>query len=92
MARYIAISEDEIPIGRKALLLFVHGGELCAGIIEHRCDGRMTRDVASEPRPDQLIAAVGNVMAGRSLDDDFYVVLKDEAYWPEAFPSITYRN
>lgn len=89
MTRYLSISEQQIPLGKSALLLFVHRAELCAGVIEHRCDGRVVKKIAADPQPTQLVSVICQLMDGQSLDGDLLVVLDKGAYWPEAFPLLS---
>jgi hypothetical protein len=85
MTQYIAVSEDTVPLGKTALLLFVHEAQLCAGTIEHRYDGRILKRLPAEPKPTQLVSVISGLMAGHA-QDDLYVVIEADAYWPESFP------
>lgn len=85
MMSYICIPSENIPIGRTALVLFVAGGELCAGIIEHTPDGRFHRRVPDNPGPLDVVPVICNLMT-RMPSDKLYVVLEQGAYWPEQFP------
>ena len=86
MTRYISVSESQLPPGKTALLLFEHNSHLCAGTLEHRCDGRILRRLPHHPRPTELISVISELIAGQGLDGDLYVVLDPGAYWPDAFP------
>ncbi len=88
MARYLRVSADQIPLGRTALLLFVHQDQLCAGAIEHRCDGRLDRRVPDDPSPNDLVLGICRLMADLPPDADLMVVLEPRAYWPSAFPRL----
>jgi hypothetical protein len=86
MTRYLSIAEHQVPKGKSALLLFVHRAQLCAGVVEHRYDGRLVRRLPDDPKPTQLVSVICELMVGQSLDAELYVVLDKGAYWPEAFP------
>lgn len=86
MTRYLSIAEHQVPKGKSALLLFVHRAQLCAGVLEHRYDGRLVRRLPDDPQPTQLVGTICELMEGQSLDGDLYVVLDKGAYWPDAFP------
>ena len=86
MTRFVCVSESSVPKGRTALLLFVHEARLCAGLLEHRYDGRILRHRPDNPKPTDLIPAISQAMDRRSLDSDCLVVIEPDAYWPEQFP------
>lgn len=87
MMNYIHIPAEHIPLGRTALTLFVDQGELCAGIIEHSCDGRFHRRVPDAPCPNDVIPVICALLA-RAPCEELYVVLERGAYWPEQFPTL----
>lgn len=87
MMNYIHIPTESIPMGRTALVLFVDHDELCAGIIEHSFDGRFHRRVPENPSPLDVIPVICSLMT-RSPADELYVVLEQNAYWPEQFPAL----
>ncbi|QQR39431.1 hypothetical protein [Devosia rhizoryzae] len=86
MTKYLLIAEHQVPKGKRALLLFVHQLHLCAGVIEHRYDGRLVRRLPEHPQPTHLVSTICQLMSGQSLDGDLHVVLDKGAYWPDAFP------
>lgn len=86
MTRYLSIAEHQVPKGKSALFLFVHGAELCAGVLEHRYDGRLLRRLPEHPQPTQLVSTICDLMEGQGVDSDLYVVLDAGAFWPDAFP------
>ncbi|MET0439883.1 MAG: hypothetical protein ABW043_20510 [Devosia sp.] len=88
MLGYVRVSPDQIPLGETALLLFVHKGELCAGVLKHRCDGRMERLVPEDPSPNDLILGICRLMADMPDNSNLLVVLEALAYWPEPFPTL----
>jgi len=88
LASYIRVSPEQIPQGQTALLLFVHKDQLCAGVIQHRFDGRIERRVPEDPSPHDLVLGICRLMADLPDDADLLVVLDPQAYWPEAFPKL----
>ena len=86
MPGYLRVTPDQIPAGETALLLFVHNGQLCAGALQHRCDGRLERRVPEQPHPSDLILGICTLMADMPDDGNLLVVLEPFAYWPEPFP------
>jgi hypothetical protein len=84
--RYLCVTEKQIPAGQSALFLFVHRSELCAGVLERRFDGRVLRQIASDPQPTELVSVICELLVGKGLDEELLVVLDEGAYWPEAFP------
>jgi hypothetical protein len=88
LASYIRVSPEQIPLGQTALLLFVHHDELCAGVLEHRCDGRFDRRVPEDPSPNDLVLGICKLMAERDENSDLLVVLEPQAYWPDSFPKL----
>lgn len=88
MTAYISVSTEQIPLGGTALLLFVHNDQLCAGVMKHRCDGRLERLVPEDPRPQDLVLGICRLMSDLGPDEDLLVVLEPMAYWPEAFPRL----
>lgn len=88
MTRYVRVSPEQIPQGQTALLLFVHADELCAGVIQHRYDGRLDRRIPDEPSPRDLVLGICKLMADLPSDADLLVVLEPFAFWPECFPSL----
>ena len=87
MTNYIAIPAEDIPRGRTALVLFVDNDQLCAGVIEHCTDGSLDRRIPDKPSPFDIVLVICTLMA-QSSGDDLYVVLEQNAYWPEAFPAL----
>lgn len=88
MAGYIRVSPEDIPLGQTALLLFVHQNQLCAGVIQHRCDGRIERRVPEDPSPHDLVLGICKLMSEMDDDADLLVVLEAQAYWPDSFPKL----
>ncbi|CAN7567860.1 hypothetical protein [Devosia sp. LjRoot3] len=88
MPGYVRVTPDQIPAGQTALLLFVHNGELCAGVLRHSLEGRLERLVPDNPSPSDLILGICRMMADMPVDADLFVVLEPLAYWPELFPSL----
>lgn len=88
MTGYVRVSTEQIPLGHLALLLFVDHDELCAGVIEHRPDGRLERRVPDNPSPHDLVLVICRLMAQLSSDADLLVVLEPGAFWPDAFPEL----
>jgi hypothetical protein len=86
MTSYVHVTPDQIPAGQTALLLFVHDGELCAGVLRHGLDGSLERLVPDNPSPSDLILGICRMMADMPADADLFVVLEPLAYWPEPFP------
>lgn len=86
MPGYVRVNPQQIPPGETALLLFVHKGQLCAGVLKHRCDGRMERLVPEDPSPNDLILGICRLMADMPDSGNLFVVLEPLAYWPEQFP------
>ncbi len=80
------VRSDQLPIGAQALCLFVVEDELHAGIIEHRCDGRFIRSEASQSGTDGIVPTIGLLL--KRQPELLYVVLENDAYWPEMFPRI----
>lgn len=86
MTSYVRVTPDQLPAGQTALLLFVHDGELCAGVLKHTRDGSFERLVPDNPAPSDLILGICRMMADMPVDADLFVVLEPLAYWPESFP------
>ncbi len=78
---------DQIPIGAQALRLFVVDDELNAGIIDHRCDGRVVVSFARKHGIDGIVPTISELL--KRQPDRLYVVLEDNAFWPETFPQIS---
>ncbi|KKB77811.1 hypothetical protein VW35_14245 [Devosia soli] len=91
MASYVRVTPEQIPLGQTALLLFVHQDQLCAGVVQHRCDGRIERRIPENPSPHDLVLGICKLMADMPDDADLLVVLDPLAYWPEAFPKLRNR-
>lgn len=79
------VTPEQIPAGQKALLLFVHGGKLCAGVLRRDLGGHLERLVPDNPSPTDLILGICRMMADMPADAD---LLEPQAYWPELFPSL----
>ncbi|MBN9334297.1 hypothetical protein [Devosia sp.] len=86
MPGYLRVTPEELPAGHKALLLFVHEGELCAGVLRRRHDGALERIVPDDPVPSDLILGICRMMSSMPAEGDLYVVIEPLAYWPEPFP------
>ena len=86
MPGYIRIAPEQLRTGQKALLLFIHDGGLCAGVLKHGPDGDLQRLVPENPAPSDLILGICAMMADMPADADLFVVLEPPAYWPESFP------
>lgn len=87
MTNYISVPAEDIPVGRTALVLFIDRDQLCAGVIEHSPDGSLDRRIPDNPSPFDIVLVICTLMA-QSSGDDLYVVLEQNAYWPEAFPAL----
>ena len=85
--RYVQVKPEQIPAGRSALLLFIHDDALCGGLIEHRPDGRLRREVPDHPVPTDVVPMIGKLLAHQS-GELVYIVIEDAAYWPDAFPQL----
>ena len=88
MPGYVRVTPEQIPAGQKALLLFVHGGKLCAGVLRRGRDGHLERLVPDNPAPSDLILGICRMMADMPADADLFVVIEPQAYWPELFPML----
>ncbi|MFD1254634.1 hypothetical protein DEVEQU_02139 [Devosia equisanguinis] len=77
---------EQVPLGECALRLFVADAELTASIIEHRCDGRLVLSDAPKPGLDGIVPTITLLLQRRP--DHLYVVLEQDAYWPETFPKL----
>lgn len=86
MPSYVRVTPDQLPAGQTALLLFVHDGELCAGVLRHSLEGGLERLVPENPAPTDLILGICRMMADMPPDADLFVVLEPMAYWPDPFP------
>lgn len=88
MPGYVRVTPDQLPAGQAALLLFLHNGGLCAGVLKHGYDGALERLVPENPSPSDLILGICAMMADMPPDADLFVVLEPLAYWPELFPNL----
>lgn len=88
MTDYVQVSEARLPVGRSALVLFVHDGQLCAGTLTRRPDGRTERTVSSRPEPNDLMRVIVRLMGTKPVPETLYVVLERGAHWPEQFPKL----
>ena len=88
MTQYIRVAQEQVPIGRSALLLFVDGEDLRAGVIEHRCDGRLCRRIEGKAGGEGLMEVICQVIRKQPANGEIYVVLDPAAYWPDAFPAL----
>jgi hypothetical protein len=88
MTDYVQVSEARLPTGRPALLLFVQDGNLCAGTLTRRPDGRMERNVSPRPEPSDLMRVIVRLMGSKPVPETLYVVLERGAHWPQQFPKL----
>ncbi|MBJ7578738.1 MULTISPECIES: hypothetical protein [unclassified Devosia] len=88
MTEYVQVSETRLPAGHAALLLFVQDGNLCAGTLTRRHDGRMERSVSPRPDPNDLMRVIVRLMGVKPVPETLYVVLERGAHWPEQFPKL----
>ncbi len=88
MPHYLRVAPEQLPQGRSALLLFIEDDALCAGIIEHRYDGRLSRLVGEQVGGGGLMPAICRLIQRQAADAELFVVLDPAAYWPDAFPSL----
>lgn len=80
------LSIEQIPIGTQALRLFIVDDELNAGIIDHRADGRVIVSFAKQRGVDGIIPTISQLL--KRHPNHLYVVLENDAFWPETFPKI----
>lgn len=78
---------QRVPPGESALRLYIDDDELCAGIIEQRCDGRLSITAADQHGIDGIVPTIAQLLRQRPAL--LYVVIEDDAYWPDSFPKIS---